>query len=47
MALASALAKLGAGTARIPMQVNPAVSQLFIEDPLKAFGRRGDGWAES
>ena len=42
-ALASALAKLGAGTARIPMQVNPAVSQLFIEDPLKAFGRRGAG----
>lgn len=42
-ALASALAKLGAGTARIPMQVNPAVSQLFIEDPLKAFGRRGSG----
>ena len=41
IALASALAKLGAGTARIPMQVNPAVSQLFIEDPLKAFGRRG------
>jgi heat shock protein HtpX len=43
IALASALAKLGAGTARIPMQVNPAVSQLFIEDPLKAFGRRGSG----
>ena len=43
MALASALAKLGAGTAQIPMQVNPAVSQLFIEDPLKAFGRRGGG----
>jgi len=43
IALASALAKLGAGTARIPMQVNPAVSQLFIEDPLKAFGRRSPG----
>lgn len=41
--LASALAKLGAGTARIPMQVNPAVSQLFIDNPLKAFGRRGGG----
>ena len=43
MSLASALAKLGAGTAQIPMQVNPAVSQLFIADPLKAFGRRGAG----
>lgn len=40
--LASALAKLGAGTAQVPMQVNPAVSQLFIADPLKAF-RRGSG----
>lgn len=39
--LASALTKLGEGTARIPMQVNPAVSQLFIDNPLKAFGRRG------
>ena len=43
ISLASALAKLGAGTAQIPMRVNPAVSQLFIEDPLKAFGRRGAG----
>jgi heat shock protein HtpX len=43
MALASALQKLEAGTARIPMQVNPATSQLFIADPLKAFGRRGSG----
>ncbi len=42
MALASALAKLDAGTARIPMEVNPAVSQLFIADPLKAFGGRRD-----
>ena len=25
------------------MNVNPAVSQLFIADPLKAFGRRGGG----
>jgi heat shock protein HtpX len=41
--LASALRKLGAGTARIPMNVNPAVSQLFIADPLKAFGSRGGG----
>ena len=44
--LASALEKIGAATARIPMQVDPAVSQLFIEDPLKAFGardRRGGG----
>jgi heat shock protein HtpX len=39
--LASALRKLDIGTARIPMNVNPAVSQLFIADPLKAFGRRG------
>jgi heat shock protein HtpX len=39
--LASALSKIGSGTARIPMQVNPAVSQLFIDNPLKAFGRRG------
>ena len=43
LALASALQKLEAGTARIPMDVNPAVSQLFIADPLKAFGRRGRG----
>jgi heat shock protein HtpX len=42
--LASALAKLGAGTSQVPMQVNPAVSQLFIADPLKAFRRvRGGG----
>lgn len=44
--LASALEKIGAATARIPMQVDPAVSQLFIDDPLKAFGnrdRRGGG----
>ncbi len=39
--LASALRKLGMGTARIPMNVNPAVSQLFIADPLKAFGSQG------
>ena len=44
--LASALEKISAGTSRIPMQVDPAVSQLFIDDPLKAFGnkdRRGGG----
>lgn len=38
--LASALAKISQGTAQIPMRVNPAVSQLFIDDPLKAFGAR-------
>jgi len=42
LALASALAKLEGGTSRIPMEVNPAVSQLFIADPLKAFGGRRD-----
>lgn len=40
LALASALDKISAGTARHPMEVNPAVSQLFIADPLKAFGSR-------
>jgi heat shock protein HtpX len=34
--LASALRKLEMGTSRIPMNVNPAVSQLYIADPLKA-----------
>jgi len=43
LALASALEKISAGTARIPMNVNPAVSQLFIADPLKAFGSKGPG----
>jgi heat shock protein HtpX len=43
LALARALEKLEAGTARIPMQVNPSTAQLFIADPLKAFGRRGAG----
>jgi heat shock protein HtpX len=38
--LASALQKIAAGTARVPMNVNPAVSQLFIDDPLKAVNRR-------
>lgn len=41
MMLASALQKIAAGAARQPMQVNPAVSQLFIENPLKAV--RGGG----
>jgi heat shock protein HtpX len=39
--LARALEKLEAGTAKIPMQVNPSTAQLFIADPLKAFGRSG------
>jgi heat shock protein HtpX len=39
--LASALEKIGQATAKVPMRVNPAVSQLFIDNPLKAFGRRG------
>ncbi len=41
LALASALRKISVGAARIPMDVNPAVSQLFIADPLKAFGSKG------
>ena len=41
--LARALEKLEMGTARIPMQVDPSVSQLFIADPLKAFGKKGGG----
>ena len=40
LSLARALDKIGSAGGRIPMQVNPAVSQLFIADPLKAFGRR-------
>ncbi len=45
LALARALAKLEEGTSRIPMKVNPSTAQLFIADPLKAFGRdrRGGG----
>ncbi len=48
LALASALAKLEAGTSRIPMKVNPAVAPLYIADPLKAFGgkRGGGGFAK-
>ncbi len=43
LALASALKKLEAGTSRVPMEVNPAISQLFIADPLRAFGKKGRG----
>jgi heat shock protein HtpX len=39
--LASALEKIAVGTARIPMNVNPATSQLFIDNPLKAVKGRG------
>lgn len=39
--LASALQKIGAATARVPMKVDPAVSQLFIDNPLKALRGRG------
>ena len=38
--LASALGKIGIATERIPMRVNDAVSQLYIENPLKSGGRR-------
>jgi heat shock protein HtpX len=41
--LASALAKISEGTARIPMRVNPATSQLFIDNPLRAL--RGGGFS--
>ncbi|MET0696472.1 MAG: zinc metalloprotease HtpX [Acidimicrobiia bacterium] len=41
MMLASALEKISAGTARIPMNVNPATAQLFIDNPMKAV--RGSG----
>jgi heat shock protein HtpX len=34
MALASALAKLEAGSRQIPLDVNPAASHLFIVNPL-------------
>jgi heat shock protein HtpX len=39
--LASALEKISAGTARIPMNVNPATAQLFIDNPMKAVRGRG------
>mgnify|MGYP002624137479 CR=1 FL=1 len=41
MYLASALEKISAGTARVPMNVNPATSQLFIDNPLKAIRAGG------
>lgn len=41
MKLASALQKISAGTERIPMRVNEATSQLFIDNPLKAVRGRG------
>jgi len=41
LALASALQKISNGVARTPMDVNPAISQLFIADPLKSFRSRG------
>ncbi|MFV1970756.1 MAG: M48 family metalloprotease [Acidimicrobiia bacterium] len=41
LALASALRKISDGVSRVPMDVNPAISQLFIADPLKSFGSRG------
>jgi heat shock protein HtpX len=43
LSLARALEKLGEGTALVPMKVNEATAQLFIADPLKAFGGRGGG----
>ena len=39
--LASALQKISAGTSRIPMRVNEATSQLFIDNPLRAVRGRG------
>lgn len=43
--LASALAKISAGTARVPMRINEATSQLFIDNPLKAVrGRSMTKW---
>jgi heat shock protein HtpX len=41
MVLASALEKISMGTDRIPMKVNPATAQLFIDNPMKAL--RGGG----
>lgn len=45
LALASALQKISHGVARSPMAVNPAISQLFIEDPEQGrpAKRRGGG----
>jgi heat shock protein HtpX len=41
MMLASALEKISAGAQKVPMNVNPATAQLFIENPMKAFRGRG------
>jgi heat shock protein HtpX len=41
MMLASALEKISMGASKIPMQVNPATAQLFIENPMKGFRGRG------
>ncbi len=41
LALASALEKIGTASARVPMNVNPAFAELYIEDPAKAVKRRG------
>jgi heat shock protein HtpX len=43
LALASALDKIGRATARIPMRVNPAFAELYIESPVKAFEGQGMG----
>ena len=43
LALASALNKIGIAAERIPMRVNDAVSQLYIENPLKSNSRRRGG----
>jgi heat shock protein HtpX len=43
LSLAQALGKLEMGTSRIPMKVDASTAQLFIADPLKAFGRKGTG----
>ena len=42
LALASALEKIDRYS-KVPMNVNPAVSQLFISDPLKSLSGRGMG----
>jgi heat shock protein HtpX len=41
MMLASALEKISAGASKVPMNVNPATAQLFIENPMKALRGRG------
>jgi heat shock protein HtpX len=38
--LAQALQKLEAGTSAVAMEVNPAVSQLFIADPMHALNKK-------